>query len=220
MRPRLVTAQTLAFVRNYATTRLRVDKRRPERPPHRPPDPLANINNNNPNAVVSKLKDDETLTFIHWRPPTAPSPFSLTTAPVSPLLRPSPLLSTPPSTIAADPAAAATTMPRTRRPLPPLLRPSAEAAQNQHQERERLSDEAVAEIRRLRRTHPEEYSRGRLAKMFGCTQAFVAAVAALPKPMRKRMVRKRDEGHARARAQWGERREEIRATRQRRRAEW
>jgi len=204
MKQRLVA---LSFIRNYTTTRLRVDKRSPARPPYRPPDPLTD----NPNAIVSKLNDDDSLTFIHRQPPTAPSPFSLSTAPVSPLLRPSPLLSTSPSTITAA-------KPATR--LPPLLRPSAEAAEKQHEERERLSDEAVAEIRRLRRSNPEEYTRGRLAKMFGCTQGFVAGVAALRKPLRKRMVRKREEEHGKARSQWGERKELVRETRRLRRGEW
>src|SRR5258705_2524283 len=55
-----------------------------EKPPYRAPDPLVN----NPKATVTKLGGEEELTFIHRPPASAPSPYSLSIAPASPLLRP------------------------------------------------------------------------------------------------------------------------------------
>ncbi|KAH7101659.1 mitochondrial ribosomal protein subunit L20-domain-containing protein [Auriculariales sp. MPI-PUGE-AT-0066] len=62
----------LRLARTYAT-------RRPERPPPRRRDPLAD---------VEGLKVAPNLTFFHRPPPSAPTPESLTSAPSSPLLRP------------------------------------------------------------------------------------------------------------------------------------
>src|SRR5262245_7455973 len=85
------------FARCKHTLNRTYKNRHAERPPYRAPDPLVH----NPDAKVTMLEQD--LTFIHRPPPTALTPFSLTTAPASPLLR----------------------RPAKETPLPPVLRPSA-----------------------------------------------------------------------------------------------
>ncbi|KAF8221040.1 hypothetical protein L208DRAFT_717038 [Tricholoma matsutake] len=181
---------SLSFTRSYATRYPRPKPGTSERPAYHAPDPLIN----NPNATVTSLKDQD-VTFIHRPPPTAPSPFSLSTAPSSPLLRlnPSPI----------------------RGPLPPFIRPSANKIQPP-----RASDEDVAEIRRLRLSDPKKYSRGKLAKMFGCTESFVAGIAALKKTQRKALIRARDQKHAEARDRWSEKKSIVRAVRAKRREFW
>jgi hypothetical protein len=184
-----------SLVRTYISRR--VNKRRAETPPYRPPDPLVN----NPNAVVNTLPND-TFTFIHRPPPTASSPFSFTTAPASPLLRPAP----PRTTTDHDPPVV---------PLPPLIRPSAGKTPPA-----RASDEVVAEIRRLRLSNPSEYSRKRLAQMFGCTPGFVGAIASVGQAARRGLVEKRDAEHAKMREGWGERKALVRSMRLKRREYW
>jgi hypothetical protein len=200
MRPR-IGPTTTSFIRTYIARR--ADKRRAERPPCRAPDPLVN----NPKAITQKLCDDDSLTFIYRPPPTSPSPYSFTTAPASPLLRPRPLPSQQESTDDTT-----TPPPRT---LPPPIRPSAEKVPPA-----RASDEVVAEIRRLRHSDPAVYTRGKLAKQFGCTEGFVGKIAALPKSKRRAMVRMRDEGHAEARMKWSENKTIVRAKRAKRREFW
>lgn len=155
---------SVSLARSYATRGKRPKPGTSERPAYHAPDPLVN----NPQAVVTPLQDGD-LTFIHRPPPTAPSPFSLSTAPTSPLLRPA----SPPSTV-----------------LPPFVRPSADKVLP-----ERATDATVAEIRRLRRTDPTKYSRGKLAKMFGCTQNFVGTIAALKSSARMGLIRTRNLEH-------------------------
>jgi Mitochondrial ribosomal protein subunit L20 len=180
---------TLSITRSYATRHPRPKPGTSEKPAYHASDPLIN----NPNATVTSLKDQD-LTFIHRPPPTAPSPFSLTTAPTSPLLLdPSPI----------------------RGPLPPFIRPSADKA-----EPPRASDEVVTKIRRLRLSNPTKYTRGKLAKMFGCTSSFVAGIAALKKPQRTALIRTRDEKHTEAREKWSEKKSMVRAIRVKRREFW
>lgn len=179
-----------SFTRSYATRHPRPKPGTSERPAFHPSDPLIN----NSNATVTKLKDQD-VTFIHRPPPTAPSPFSLSTAPSSPLLRPNP-----------SPVTG---------PLPPPIRPSADKAQPP-----RASDEQITEIRRLRLSDPVKYSRGKLAKMFGCTESFVAGIAALKKPQRTALIRTRDQKHAEARGRWSEKHSIVRAIRAKRREFW
>ena len=181
---------TFSFTRSYATRYPRPKPGTAERPAYHASDPLIN----NPNATVTPLKDEDVI-FIHRPPPTAPSPFSLSTAPASPLLRPNP------SPI--------------RGPLPPFIRPSADKA-----EPPRVSDEVVAKIRRLRRSNPAKYSRGKLAKTFGCTESFVAGIAALKKSQRTALIRTRDQKHAEAREKWSEKKSIVRAIRAKRREFW
>ncbi|KAG1748666.1 mitochondrial ribosomal protein subunit L20-domain-containing protein [Suillus lakei] len=126
---------------------------------------------------------DENLTFIHRPPPTAPSPHSTTLAPASPLLK-----SPTPSNKHA--------------PMPPLLRPSAYNAAPS-----RMSDKDMEQLRKLRLSNPEKYSRAKLAKLFKCTPNFVSKVAALPRPQRKE-------------EQWGEKKATFVAIKQKRREFW
>lgn len=161
--------------------------RLPERPPYRAPDPLTSDSN----VVHQPLPND--LTFIHRPPPTAPSPFSYTTSPSSPLLRPREA-----STSGA---------------LPPTLRSG-------KPEPERLSDEQVARLRKLRAEDPAKWTRGRLAKEFGCTTSFVMHVAALKPADRKKAKALRDAEHEKARSQWGEKKSMVREIRKKRREFW
>ncbi|KAG9315926.1 mitochondrial ribosomal protein subunit L20-domain-containing protein [Chiua virens] len=171
-----------SLCRSYAT-------RRPERPPARFPDPLRN----SPNAIVTQLDRDK-LTFIHRPPPSAPSPFSTTLNPASPLLR-------PPSS-SSD-------------PLPPLLRPSAYAP-----DPDRLSKEDMEKLKSLRRSNPDLYSCTKLAKMFGCTPSFVSQVAALPRTLRKAFAQRQADKVGAVKAGWGERKATLRAIREKRRQYW
>lgn len=161
--------------------------RLPERPPYRAPDPLTN----DPNVVHQTLPND--LTFIHRPPPTAPTPFSYTTAPASPLLK-------------KDASSAGN-------PLPPTLR-------TEKPQPERLSDEQVARLRKLRAEDPVKWTRGRLAKEFGCTQSFVMHVAALKSSDRKKALTLREAEHEKARSTWGEKRSLVREIRKKRREFW
>lgn len=191
MQPTRAVAFCLNVARYYAPKYPRPRPGTSERPAYHPPDPLTN----NPKATVKILEEDN-LTFIHRPPPTAPSPYSLTTAPVSPLLRP----------------AAANVVPSPV--LPPVLRrpPSTEPP--------RMSDEQIEKMRHLRLSNPAVYSRGKLAKMFNCTQAFVAQMAALKKPLRKALIRVRDERHEKSRAKWSEKHALVKAIRVKRREMW
>jgi len=163
---------------------------------HKPPPKILDPLTNNPNAGIQHLEDDN-LTFIHRPPPTAPTPFSTTLAPASPLLRPPPSEST------------------SHGRLPPLLRPSAYV-----KEPPRVTSQQLAEIRRLRRLDPEKYTRGQLATMFNCTAHFVSLVAALRPSKRKQLTRKRDEEHEGIRQKWGDRTSLVRELRKKRREFW
>ncbi|KAH9480498.1 hypothetical protein JR316_0007098 [Psilocybe cubensis] len=184
-----VLAFTSNVARRYAPKYPRPRPGTSERPAYHAKDPLIN----NPHAVVTNLEEDN-LTFIHRPPPTAPSPFSLTTAPASPLLR-------PPTTPAEG-------------PLPPLTR--APPASPPH----RLSDEKLEMLRNLRYSDPTTYTRKKLARMFKCTQTFVGQVAALKKPERKRVLKIRDEKHEVARQKWSERHSIVKAIAKKRRELW
>jgi len=187
------STRSLAFtsniVRHYAPKYPRPKPGTSERPAYHAPDPLAN----NPKAAVTKLEKDG-LTFIHRPPPTAPSPFSLTTAPASPLLR-------PPSAPYDG-------------PLPPFSRSPPKGAPP------RMSDEDLEKLRQLRYENPQVYTRGRLAKMFKCTQSFVGQVAALRQPARNAVLKVRDERHRLARERWSEKHSIVKAIAAKRRELW
>ena len=191
MQPTRCVAFCVNLVRHYAPKYPRPRPGTSERSAYRPPDPLIN----NPKATVKTFEEDN-LTFIHRPPPTAPSPYSLTTAPVSALLRP------PTSHVEPLPS------------LPPVLhRPPST-------EQPRMSDEQIEKMRDLRLSNPAVYSRGKLAKMFNCTQAFVAQMAALKKPQRKALIRIRDQRHEKYREKWSERHALVKAIRAKRREMW
>ncbi|KAG2151369.1 mitochondrial ribosomal protein subunit L20-domain-containing protein [Suillus clintonianus] len=180
LKPRL----SLWLTRSYAT-------RIAEKPPARFPDPLLN----QPNTFVKTLKD-ENLTFIHRPPPTAPSPYSTTLAPASPLLK-------------------SPTSFNKNAPMPPLLRPSAYKVAPS-----RMSDKDMEQLRKLRLSNPEKYSRAKLAKLFKCTPNFVSKVAALPRAQRKEFSRKMEAEHETIREQWGEKKATFVAIKQKRREFW
>ncbi|KAF8158315.1 mitochondrial ribosomal protein subunit L20-domain-containing protein [Crassisporium funariophilum] len=189
MKPTRSLTFSLNLVRSYAPKYPRPRPGTSERPAYHAPDPLIN----NPKAAVKTLEEDN-LTFIHRPPPTAPSPFSLTTAPTSPLLQ---------SSITPQDG-----------PLPPLSRSAPKQAPP------RMSDEDLEKMRELRRSNPTLYSRGKIAKMFNCTQSFVGQVAAVKKTERKALIKVRDQGHDANREKWSEKHSIVKAIRAKRRELW
>lgn len=160
--------------------------RLPTRPPPRGPDPLLN----NPHAAYKDLPDN--LTFIHRPPPSAASPESYITAPASPLL----------TTTNATKATK-------RGDLPPPLHSKKPSPQ-------RMSDADIEKMRSLRQKNPTEWTAGKLAKEFNCTQMFVRLMAPLKKSQRRVALARRDADHEEYRARWGEKAwltKEIRAKR-------
>lgn len=151
-------------------------------------DPLKN----SPNATTTILDDD--AVFIHRPPPSAPSPFSYTTNPVSPLLR-------PPTTLAASTADVS---------LPPTVKKSP------GKEYQYLSDEDIEKMRELRAQNPNHWTRGKLAEKFNVSPIFVGRFARLSKGQQRVALEKRDKEHETMRSRWGERKliaKEIRAKR-------
>jgi hypothetical protein len=176
-------------VRAYGTRRgERVPRPRlPERPWPRVNDPLAQ----SPNATTTEAAPDVTL--ITRRPPTAPSPLSLTTAPASALLRPP--------------------TPRSQSgPLPPTTRDTTLP--------DPASQRTIQRIRELRTQDPARFTRSVLARMYGVTQAFVGMVAPSKKTYRKEAIRQRDEAHETIREKWGERKSISVEIRRKRREFW
>ncbi|EJT98609.1 hypothetical protein DACRYDRAFT_24219 [Dacryopinax primogenitus] len=136
------------------------------------------------------------VTFTHNPPPSVPSPFSLTSAPASPLLALGPRTrTTEPSTI-------------NELLLPPRLHrpPKARVA---------LTDGQVAEIRKLRAHNQKPYM---LAKQFGVSEDYIRLLAPLKRSQRIGAIAK-----ARAkeeREDWGFRKRVIRAIREKRKDFW
>ncbi|KAI0755263.1 mitochondrial ribosomal protein subunit L20-domain-containing protein [Daedaleopsis nitida] len=170
--------------------------RLPERPPYRAPDPLRD----NPHAVYESLP--ENATFIHRPPPTAPSPLSYTTAPASPLLQSSPTPTPTPTPTSVEAGS-----------LPPQVWKDKGA-------KPRVSDEDLAQIRRLRREDPATWTRTRLAQEFNCTPWFVGRVTSLKGPERRKAQEEMAREHEAARAKWGERRALNEDIRKRRKEFW
>ncbi|KAJ7044029.1 mitochondrial ribosomal protein subunit L20-domain-containing protein [Mycena alexandri] len=178
--------------RTYATKLAKWPRPKPgtaERPAYHAPDPLAN----NPNAVVTALPDQD-LTFIHRPPPTAPSLLSLTTNPVSPLLRPR--------------------APQEEVPLPPL------SGKSKADGLPRASAQTMSEIRRLRTLDPERYTTGVLARKFKVTRGFVVAIAALKKSKRRQRQAIQNAVAEEARGKWSERKTTLKLIRAKRRELW
>ncbi|TCD70563.1 hypothetical protein EIP91_002909 [Steccherinum ochraceum] len=143
-----------------------------------------------PNVVHQPISDD--LTFVHRTPPSAPSPLSYTTAPTSPLLQPK-----------LQDATATSLPPRLGKPDPNWM-----------------TDEAIAEMRQLRKEDPDTWTTASLARRFGCSQTFVMMKAPLKMSERKKRLRARDAEHEEFRGQWGQRRTMVREIRQKRREFW
>ncbi|KAF1936502.1 hypothetical protein EJ02DRAFT_303823, partial [Clathrospora elynae] len=78
-----------------------------------------------------------------------------------------------------------------------------------------LSEEDVAEIRRLRASDPDTWTRVKLAEKFGCSQFFVGMVSKAPE--KAAAVSKE---HEDARRKWGPRRKIAREDRERRKVLW
>lgn len=83
-----------------------------------------------------------------------------------------------------------------------------------------MSDEDVARLRALRAEDPVKWTRGALAKEFGCSPTFVMHVAALKSADKKRAVRARDAEHEEVRSKWGEKKSMVREIRKKRREYW
>ncbi|KIY70904.1 hypothetical protein CYLTODRAFT_419302 [Cylindrobasidium torrendii FP15055 ss-10] len=169
-----------------------------ERPPYRAGDPLEGI----------KGKVRGGLTLIRRAPPTAPSPWSYTTNPVSPLLQ----------KVEMYPRLGA---------LPPFSRPGAVAARktkasaaDPYAPETKLSQPQIVRLRKLRTQDPGRFTRSVLAKMFGVTEAFVGSAAPLKPSVRRRELAKRDELHEMNREKWSQRHQMVVEMRKRRKALW
>lgn len=195
-----------AFTRTYATKLNKYPRPKPgtaERPAYHAPDPLIN----NAKAVVTALPDEEGLTFIHRPPPTAPSPYSLTTNPVSPLLCPRP-----------PPRQSQENENETENidiPLPPPSRPKFGK-----EPLPRASAQTMSEIKRLRALDPERYTCSVLARKFQVTRGFVQAIAALKKSLRKKKRREQERVAEQAREKWGEKKTTLMLIKAKRRELW
>lgn len=182
----------LTAIRAYGTrTHIMPRTHIAHKPPMRRNDPLSTKES----TGVQQLEDDN-LTFIHRPPPSAPTPFSTTVNPSSPLLRPP-------------------TKAKGTERLPPLLRPSAYV-----KEPPRISPQKIAEIRRLREENPEKYTRSVLADKFNTTSNFVALVAAMSPKERRVAWRKREQEHQKNRDSWGDRKSLAVEIRKKRREFW
>jgi hypothetical protein len=172
----------------------------PERQRYRAPDPLLKAK-----AAPEALAGDN-LTLVRRPPPSAPTPHSFTTNPASPLLR-------PPTLEHGTAAGSDGSTTSATAELPPAVRTERHVAA-------RASAEDMAEMRRLRTADPALWTRGRLAKEFGCTQAFAGMVAPLKNVARKEVLAVRDEEHAGRRARWGERKRTAVEIRRKRKEFW
>lgn len=181
----------LIFTRNATRQALKYRRPRPGQAERPPPKYVDPLASNDTASRVTSLEDN--LTFIHRPPPTTPTPHSLTTNPASPLLRP------------ATSSSAA---------LPPLVHPNTKAPPPP------VPEKTVRQIRSLREKNPGVYTRGYLAKRFGVTQNFVGQVAALKKPLRKKVIAKRDEKHEEDRKEWSDRHSLVKAIQHKRKEMW
>ncbi|KIJ54410.1 hypothetical protein M422DRAFT_222020 [Sphaerobolus stellatus SS14] len=180
--------RSFAF-RTYAT-------RRPERPPSKIKDPLQA-----PNAKHYEIGPN--LTFIHRHPPTAPTPFSLSTAPASPLLQP--LKPSIPLELGEAPKPDS---------LPPLLWREPKGPQK------KLDQVQIEKMKQLRAEDPLKWTQHKLAERFGCSAAFVSIVAPLSKLAQREALARRDEKHEEKKRSWGERKATIVAIRKKRKSLW
>lgn len=98
--------------------------------------------------------------------------------------------------------------PRPSSALPPPVR-------TPYEKQYHLSESDVAEMRRLRRSDPDTWTRVKLAERFGCSQFFVGLVA-----KNEAKAERVAAEHEAARAKWGVRRREAREDRVRRKVAW
>jgi hypothetical protein len=92
--------------------------------------------------------------------------------------------------------------------LPPAVREPYEKTYH-------LSEADIEQIRALRLSDPDKWTRVRLAERFGCSQFFVGMVVKSPEK-----AEKVEQRHQRARDLWGERRWGAREDRGRRKELW
>lgn len=178
-----------------------------ERPPYRAPDPLVD----NPKALVTELEDGK-MTFVHRPPPTMEGPESVGLS-KSPLLRGwrSGSSSSNNSANITGPNSESTLLP------PEIRRPSSSSTPSPLP---RLSDEALSQLKELRRSDPKAYTRSKLAEQFGCTSAFVGMVAPLKGSQCKAAHKALNEKHEKARERWSERHAVVTAVRAKRKELW
>ncbi|OCL10771.1 hypothetical protein AOQ84DRAFT_353357 [Glonium stellatum] len=98
--------------------------------------------------------------------------------------------------------------PKPSAPLPPPVRAP-------YEKKYHLTDVEIAEIRSLRSSDPDKWTRERLAEKFGCSQFFVSLVCKAPE--KGKMVERQ---HQEARERWGRRRREAKEDRNRRKDTW
>jgi len=170
-----------------------------ERPPYRAPDPLVD----NPKALVTELEEGK-LTFVHRPPPTMDGPESVGLS-KSPLLRA--WRSGNSSNSNGTNTKSTLLPPEIRRPSTPPSLP-------------RLSDEALSQLKELRRSDPRTYTRSKLAEQFGCTSTFVGMVAPLKKSQCKAAHTTLNEKHEKSRERWSERHAVVMAIRAKRKELW
>jgi hypothetical protein len=157
------------------------------KPPVKRPDPLRDV-------PAQKL-DGGNLTFYHRPPPSSPSPYSLSSAPASPLLRP------PSSAVNLQPA------PISDPSAPPALRPLPEPKKHH------ITESQAVEMRQLR---AEGWSRLAVARKFKCSPVLVSIVA----PATKEKYNHHWEKMEKVREGWGPRKRVLREVRAKRREFW
>lgn len=115
------------------------------------------------------------------------------------------------------PVTAQTGTPLSVAPFPPP-KPSASLpppVRVPYEKKYHLTDVEIAEIRSLRSSDPDWWTRERLAEKFGCSQLFVGLVCKAPE--KAKAVERQ---HQEARERWGRRRREAKEDRYRRRETW
>jgi len=152
------------------------------------------------------------MTFVHRPPPTMEGPESVGLS-KSPLLRGWKSGSNNNSNGNANGTISESTL------LPPeIRRPS--SSSSTPPPLPRLSDEALSQLKELRRSDPKAYTRSKLAVQFGCTSAFVGMVAPLKGSQCKAAHKALNEKHEKAREKWSERHAVVTAVRAKRKDLW
>lgn len=157
------------------------------KPPVKRPDPLRN--------VPGQKLDDGNLTFYHRPPASSPSPYSMLTAPASPLLRPPSAPVNLHPTPVSDPSA------------PPALRPLPEPRAHH------ITEAEAVEMRRLR---AEGWSRLAVARKFRCSSVLVSIVA----PATREKYGEHLERAEKVKDGWGPRKRVLREVRAKRKEFW
>ena len=83
-----------------------------------------------------------------------------------------------------------------------------------------MTDEDLARMKTLRRSDPALYTRGKLARMFGCSTTFVGMVAPLKKSQCRAVHKALQEKHESVRERWSEKHQIVMAIRKKRKDLW